>query len=165
MVFVMMRSALLTITLISAIQAIVVVGLVLGAFRAPTSGIWAVVGSSVWAPFGPFLFLGVLLSLALGLLARRLVSPRLGSAVVLLAALGTAGSAFILFRIGQAAGAAGASVDLPATLFPGDMDVPQPDAVETFRVVEGPTCAQPSIARPHRMRHRRSSSTSMVAAS
>ncbi len=137
MVFVMMRSALITITLISAIQALVVMGLVLGAFRAPTSGSWAVIGSTVWAPFGPFLLLGALLSLALGLLTRRHVSPRFGSAVALLAAIGTAGSAFILFRIGQAASAAGVSVDLPATLFLADMDVPQPDAVETFRVVEG----------------------------
>ena len=143
----MMRSALIIIALVAGLQALFVIGLVLGAFLDPASGRWAVIGSSVWAPFGPFLLLGALLSLAAGWLARRHASRRLGSAVALSAAIALAGSAVILFRIGQAASAAGASVDLPATLVLGAMDVPAPDTVETVRVVEA-TDLRAAIYRP-----------------
>lgn len=132
----MMRSALIIVSLVSGLQALLVLGLVFGAFLNPASGVWAVIASSVWAPFGPFLLLGALLSLAVGLFTRRHASRRLGNAVALSAALGVAGSAFILVRIGQAASVAGASVDLPATLFLGAMDTPAPDSIETVRLVE-----------------------------
>lgn len=143
----MMRAFLIVMTLVSGIFSLLVLGLVLGAFRSPVSGSWAVAGSSVWAPFGPFLLLGVLLSLTLGLLARRHVSPRFGSVAALIAAMGIAGSAFILLRIGQAASDAGAAVDLPATLLPGRMDQPAPDSVETYRIVDE-TGLRAAIYRP-----------------
>lgn len=143
----MMRSALILITLVAAIHVFAVLGLVTGAFLDPTSGIWAVVGASVWAPFGPFLLLGALLSLALGLVTARHAARRFGGAVAVFAAIAMAGSAVILIRIGQAASAAGASVDLPATLLLGSMSVPAPDAVDTFRVVDA-TRLRAAIYRP-----------------
>lgn len=143
----MMRAALLFLTLVAGVLALAVLALIVGAFLDPTASTWAVIGSMLWAPFGPFLLLGTVLALGVGLVARRQGLRRLGQAVAGLAALGLAGSIYILGRIGGAALAAGATVDVAATFLPGRMDAPAPDAVETFRRVEE-TDLRAAIYRP-----------------
>lgn len=142
-----MRMALIILTLLSGTVAIGIGGLIIGAFLDPASSMWAVVGSSVWALFGPFLLLAACAALACGLVARAHGMRRFGSAVLLLAAFAVTGSALILGRIGLAAYGAGASVDIPGSFRLGRMDLPAPDAVETFRTVEG-TTLRAAIYRP-----------------
>ena len=131
-----MRLALVILTVLAAVVSVVVIGLVIGAFLAPTGSLFAVVGSMVWAPFGPFLLLAALAAFCVGVAARLRGPGRLGSAVLALSALGILGAAGIITRIGVAALAAGATIDLPATLRLGAMDRPAPDVVETVRLVE-----------------------------
>lgn len=143
----MIRIALYLAALTALAIAAVVALLVIGAFLDPTASLWGVAGSAVWAPFGPFLLLAVLLALAIGLAARRYGPRRLGMAVLVLAIPALLGSAYILGRIASAAIAAGATVDLPATLMPARMDAPAPDVVQRFRRV-GPTDLQAAIYLP-----------------
>lgn len=133
----MIRPVLTLVTLSFAAIAFVVLGLVIGAFLDPTSSIWAVIGSSVWAPFGPLLLLAVLFALAVGLVARRRGLRRSGMAVLVFALPAVIGAIFILGRMAWAAIAGGASIDVAATLIPRPIDEPAPDVVETFGTVDG----------------------------
>jgi acetyl esterase/lipase len=137
MVGYMIRFALIILTLVSALLGVAVLGLVIGAFLDPTSSLYAVVGSMVWAPFGPFLLLAALLAFLFGVAARMNGLRSLGDVVLALSTLGIIGSGFILARIGLAATAAGGSIDLPATFLLERMDEPAPDVVETIQTVEG----------------------------
>ncbi len=133
-----MRPVAIILAVLAALVSLAVLGLVTGAFLAPTSSLYAVIGAMVWAPFGPFLLIAVLVAFAVGVAARRSGPHRLAGAVLALSGLGTIGAGFILARIGVAAVAAGGAVDLPATLRLAAMDEPAPDIVETVRTVEGP---------------------------
>lgn len=118
MIFIM-RLGMTVMTLVSGIVAIGLLGLMVGAFLNPTSSLWAVIGSSVWAAFGPFLLVAAFSALALGLVAHAYLPSRLGSAVLLLAAFGVIGALFILGRIGLAAHGSGASVNVLETFCSG----------------------------------------------
>jgi acetyl esterase len=131
-----MRSALAMLSVLAALVAVTVLGLVFGAFLAPTSSLFAIVGSMVWAPFGPFLLLAVLVTFTIGVVVRIRGLRRLGGAVLALSALGIAGAGFIIARIVFAAMESGATIDLPATFRLGAMDRPAPDIIETFRTAE-----------------------------
>lgn len=132
-----MRLVLIILPSLAALVSVVVLGLLIGAFLDPTSSLFAVVGSMVWAPFGPFLLLGTILAFLLGLAARRKGLRRFGVVVLALSVPGIIGAGFILSRIGLAATAAGGVIDVPASLMLGKMDEPAPDVVETVRTIEG----------------------------
>jgi acetyl esterase/lipase len=131
-----MRLALIMLTVLAALVSVAVLSLVIGAFLAPTSSLFAVVGSTVWAPFGPILLLAGLGAFGVGVVARLRGPAGLGSALIAVSTLGLIGAGYILARIGFAAVAAGGTVDLPASLKLGAMDAPAPDAIETFRIVD-----------------------------
>lgn len=133
----MIRFGLILLLLAAGLLGLVVCGLVVGAFLDPTGGYWAVIASSVWAPFGPFLGLVAGLVCGLGLAAWRGGWRRAGGVVGLIGVAGIIGSAVIVGRIIWAGVGAGASVDLGQTLLPGPMDAPAPDVVEVFRTVDG----------------------------
>ena len=145
-----MRRLLVIVTALAALAGGAVLGLVIGAFLAPTSGLFAVVGSMVWATFGPFLLLAGFLSFGVGVAARRAGWRRLGGTVLALGVPGIVGAGYILARIGSAAMIAGGTVDIPASFRLGPMDVPGPDLVETVRTVEGVTL-RAAIYRPPAM--------------
>ncbi|WP_372922533.1 alpha/beta hydrolase [Roseovarius sp.] len=142
-----MRVALLIAAVLSALVGVTILGLVIGAFLAPTGGLPAVVGSVVWAPFGPFLLLAALGAFAIGVAARAGGLRRLGGAVVVLSVLGIAGAGLILMRISLAGLTAGATLDLPAMLRLGAMDQPAPDVIEKVRTV-GATALHAAIYLP-----------------
>lgn len=131
-----MRLVLVIVTVLAGLVGVTVLGLVIGGSLGPTGSLYAVIGSMVWAPFGPFLLLAALVAFAIGVAARLGGLRRLGGTVVVLSALGIAGAGVIVARISLAALAAGATLDLPATLRPEPMDQPAPDLVETVRTVE-----------------------------
>lgn len=133
----MKRIVVTTAALASALTAAAILALAIGAFLKPTSSLYAVVASMVWAPFGPFLLLSALLAFVVGLAVRMSGLRRLGTVVLVLATPSILGSGVILARIGLAASLAGAMIDLPATLMPGRMDSPAPDVVETVRTIDG----------------------------
>lgn len=143
----MRRSVLILVALVGCLAGVAVTGLALGALLPPTGSLFAVVGSMLWAPFGPFLLAAALLGCLCGLVARRGGLRGLGALALAASVPALAASGFILARIGLAAAAAGATVDLPATFLPGPMDQPAPDAVEIIRTVEG-TTLRAAIYRP-----------------
>lgn len=133
----MLRLTLIIVALLAIILCVAILGLILGAFLPPTSSLFAVLGSMVWAPFGPFLLVAVLAAGLIGLLARARGPRRLGALLVVLSTLGIAGAGYVLLRIGWAATSAGAHLDLMSAFTPGRMDEPAPDVVETVRSIEG----------------------------
>lgn len=133
----MMRFALIIAASVSALSCVAVIGLAIGAFLGPTSSLYAVVGSMVWAPFGPFLLLTTILAFVFGVAARLNDLRRLGAVLRVTSILGMLASAYILARIGLAATAAGAVIDLPVTLALVRMDEPAPDVVQTIRNAAG----------------------------
>lgn len=132
----MIRHAVIAFTMLSCLLALAVLGLIIGAFLSPTASLFAVVGSMVWAPFGPFLMLIALVSCLCGIAACKVGLRRLGSITVAASMLGVVGSGFILARIWLAASAAGGQIDLPASFLLSRMDVPAPDMVETIRTID-----------------------------
>ena len=97
-----MRLALVIATVLAGLVGVTVLGLVIGAGLRPTGNLYAVIGSMVWAPFGPVLLLAALLAFAIGVAARLGGLRRLGGAVAALSALGTAGAGVIVARISLA---------------------------------------------------------------
>lgn len=143
----MIRALLVAATLAAGAVALLVLVLVAGTHLDPAGSLWGVIGSVVWAPFGPFLLLAALLAVVVGAVARWKGLRRIGGAVALVGLAGLAGSAVILGRIGAAGNAAGVEFDIPAMFRPAPMDQPVPDAVEAFRTVEG-TDLRAAIYRP-----------------
>lgn len=132
-----MRVLLIILTLIAALLAAAVLGLIIGALLPPTHSLVAVIGSMLWAPFGPFLATGSILACLCGLLAHRTGFKRLGQITLLLAVPAIIGSGAILTRITLAATAAGGTVRLPTSFLIGPMDQPAPDRIERIRSVNG----------------------------
>lgn len=132
-----MRFVLIIITILAALICTVVLGLVIGAFADPAGSLFAVVGSMVWATFGPFLLLAALMAGVIGAVARLSGPKRLGGLVLAMSALSVTGAGFILCRIGLAALAAGGTIDPLAALRLGKMADPAPDTVEIFDTVGG----------------------------
>lgn len=124
------------VTVLAALVGVAVLGLAFGAFLDPTGNLFGVIGSMVWAPFGPFLLLAALVAFAVGVAGRLGGLRFFGGVVAVISALGVAGAGGILARISLVGLAAGATLDLPAMLRLGAMDRPAPDLVETFRTVE-----------------------------
>jgi acetyl esterase len=133
----MIRVAMIILTLLATLVSVAVLTLVIGAFLEPTSSLYAVVASMIWAPFGPFLLLAVIAVLLFGAAAHMKGLRRLGSVLLAVSTLGAIGSGFILTRIALGTMAAGGTIDLPATFMLGRMDKPAPDVVETIQSVEG----------------------------
>lgn len=147
----LMRFVMVIPMALAVLVCVAVLGLIIGAFLAPTGSLYAVVGSMVWAPFGPFLLLAVLVTFGFGVAARLHGPSRLGDALLALSVIAIIGAGFILGRIAVAAMAVGATIDLPATLMLGAMDEPAPDVVEAFRTV-GSTELRAAIYLPHATR-------------
>ncbi|MCC5956753.1 MAG: alpha/beta hydrolase [Natronohydrobacter sp.] len=146
----MKRISLTVLALLGIVASAAVICAAIGAFVDPTSSLFAVIGSMVWAPFGPFLFLATLAACLAGFMLRMMGMRRLGGLVLVLAVPGTIGAGFILTRIALAGVAAGAEINLPAVVMLGTMEEPAPDSVETVRSVEG-TELRAAIYRPPSM--------------
>jgi acetyl esterase/lipase len=131
------RHAPVLLTVLAGVVSVGVLGLVIGAFLDPTGSRYAVVASSVWAPFGPFVFLASTFACIAAVSAWVKGRVRLGGFVMATSITAMIGAGYIVARIGLAASAAGGAVDLPAALMIGDMDKPAPDVVEIFRTVDG----------------------------
>ena len=134
---VMKRVFLTVMALLSIAASAIAVGAVLGAFADPTSSLFAVLGSLVWATFGPFLFLTMLAACLTGFIMRWKGMRRLGGLIVALSLSGLIGAGFILTRIGLAAVVAGGEINWLSSLMLGSMEEPVPDSVETIRVIDG----------------------------
>lgn len=132
-----MRFVLILLTILAALICVVVLGLVLGAFADPTGSLFAVVGSMVWATFGPVLLLAAFMAGFIGAVVRFSGLKRFGGMVLGLSVLSVIGAGFILGRIALAAMAAGATIHPMSTLRFGAMEEPAPDIVKTFETVEG----------------------------
>jgi len=133
----MKRMSLIVLALLSIVASAVVVCAVIGAFADPTSSLFAVLGSMVWATFGPFMLLATLAACLAGLVVRFSGMMRLGGVVVALSCIGMIGAGFILTRIGLSAIAAGGEINLRETLNLGAMHEPEPDLVETVQIIDG----------------------------
>lgn len=131
----MIRLALILATLAMGTVALAVLALAGGAFLDPTASLIAVVGSAVWAPFGPHLLLASVVGVAFAALARRKGLRLLGGMVLVVAVAGIVAGAFILGQMVSASTAAGARIDWIAALVPRGMDQPAPDHIETVRTV------------------------------
>lgn len=132
----MMRYAMIAFTLLSCLMALAVLGLIVGVFLSPTGSFFAVVGSMVWAPFGPFLPLIALVACLIAIVSRSFGLQRLGSITVATSTLAVVGSGYILARIWLAASAAGGQIDLLGSFMLSRMDMPAPDMVEIIRTID-----------------------------
>jgi acetyl esterase/lipase len=141
------RHASLLFSAVSLLLSLSVLSLTAAAFLDPTSGSLAVVGTTVWATYGPHLLLAAVTSLALAVLPRVLLRQARGPVVPAAALAACLGSGFIVFQIVWAAVSAGGSFKPVASLLLGDMENPPPDAVETVRIV-GETELRAAIYRP-----------------
>jgi acetyl esterase/lipase len=141
------RLASLLLSALSLILSLGVLCLTAAAFLEPTSSNLAVVGTSVWATYGPHLLLAAVNSLALAVLPRLLLHHARGPAVPAVALAACLGSGFIVFQIVSAAVSAGGSFNPVTSLLLGDMENPPPDAVATVRIVGG-TELRAAIYRP-----------------
>lgn len=142
-----MRFVLVVLSVVAIAGSLAVLLLVAGAFFDPTSSLFAVIGSMVWATWGPFLLLIALAAVLVGLGARRARIGRLGGLVLLLAVPALAGASYIVARIGLAALAAGARLDPLATLSIATIEAPEPDRIVTMEDVGG-TALRAAIYRP-----------------
>lgn len=142
-----MRFVLVVLSVVAIVGSSAVLLLVAGAFSDPTSSLFAVIGSMVWATWGPLFLLIALLAVLVGLVTRRAHIERFGGVVLLLAVPALAGAAYILARIVLAAVSAGAILDPLATLSLGDIEAPAPDEIKTMESVGG-TVLRAAIYRP-----------------
>ena len=133
----MKRMSLIILALLGSVASAVVIGAVIGAFADPTSSLFAVLGSMVWATFAPFLFLATLAACLAGIVVSMAGMRRLGRLALVLGLIGMIGAGFILTRIGLASVAAGGEINLRAALMLGTMQAPAPDSVETVQIVDG----------------------------
>lgn len=140
-----MRFALILLNVIAGVVSVGVLGLLLGAFLDPTGSLYAVVASSVWAAFCPFLFIASALSCLAAVTAYAKGRIWLGGMVMTTSMSAMLGAGYIVARIGLAASAAGGAVDMPALPMIGDMDKLAPVVVETFRYVDRRIRARRSI--------------------
>ncbi|MBF9031351.1 alpha/beta hydrolase fold domain-containing protein [Rhodobacterales bacterium HKCCE3408] len=142
-----MRFVLALLAILAALAGLAVLGLVIGALLDPTGSLFAVLGSMVWATYGPHLLLIALVAALAGLVARGAGLRRLGGLALVLTMPALAGAAVILARITLAALPAGAAIDPLGTLALGSMDAPPPDMIETVETVAG-TDLRAAIYRP-----------------
>lgn len=147
MVGFVMRLPIIVLAILAIIGSLSVLLLATGAFADPAGSLFAVVGSMVWATYGPFLFLVALAAILIGIAVRVAGPKRLGTLTLALSSFAIVGAGYILARIVLAAMAAGGTIDLPATLSLDDMTEPAPDVVETFDIVDG-TELRAAVFRP-----------------
>ena len=132
-----MRIALTLLALLAALVSFVILGLAIGAFLEGNSSYYAVISSMVWPTLGPFLFVTAVAACLTGAAVMLSGQRRLGGLTLVLATVATIGAAYILARIGVAAFAAGAMIDLRASFLLEEMSEPAPDIVETVQTVGG----------------------------
>ncbi len=132
----MKRMSLTVVALLGIVASALVISAVVGAFADPTSSLFAVFGSMVWATFGPFLFLATLAACLAGSLLCWNGMRRLGGVVAALSIIGMIGAGFILTRIWFAAVGAGGEINLHTIFMLSSMQEPAPDNVETIQVIE-----------------------------
>src|SRR6056297_1999155 len=142
-----MRFVLVVLLVVAVVGSSAVLLLVLGAFSDPTNSLFAVIGTTVWATWGPFLLLFALVAVLVGIAGQRARIGRLGAVALLVAVPALASATYILARIVLAAGSAGAALDPLAALSLGDIEAPAPDEVETMERVGG-TTLRAAIYRP-----------------
>lgn len=150
----MKRFFLLFLALSGLVVSLGIIGAVIGAFADPTRNFVTVLSSMVWATLGPFLVVAALVSCLVGIMLRLVGMRTLGGLTLALAVTGMLGAGFILARIGLAAVAAGAEIDVRTVFLLAPMDEPAPDIVESFHSVDGtdlrvaiytpPTTAEPA---------------------
>jgi acetyl esterase/lipase len=133
----MMRASMIVLSLLGFAASVFVISAVIGALVDPTSSHFAVLASMVWATFGPFLILAALLAFIIGIVVRFAGMRRLGGVVVMFSVPGLVGAGFILARIGLAAVAAGAEINLRAAFMLSAMTEPAPDIVQTIQSIDG----------------------------
>ncbi|MEQ9056255.1 MAG: alpha/beta hydrolase [Roseovarius confluentis] len=114
-----------------------ILGLAIGAFLEGNSSYYAVISSMVWPTLGPFLFVTAVAACLTGAAVMLSGQRRLGGLTLVLATVATIGAAYILARIGVAAFAAGAMIDLRASFLLEEMSEPAPDIVERVQTVGG----------------------------
>lgn len=132
-----MRVALTLLALLAALVSFVILGLAIGAFLEGNSSYYAVISSMVWPTLGPFLFVTAVAACLTGAAVMLSGQRRLGGLTLVLATVATIGAAYILARIGVAAFAAGAMIDLRASFLLEEMSEPAPDIVERVQTVGG----------------------------
>ena len=133
----MMRLALIMLAVLASVISVAVLSAVIGAFADPTSSLFAVLGSMVWATFGPFLVLAAVGAWCVGIALRVNGMSHFGGLVLVLSTAGMVGAGFILTRMVVAANAAGADINLRASFMLGEMQEPSPEVVETVQIIEG----------------------------
>src|SRR6056297_899869 len=160
-----MRFVLVVLLVVAVVGSSAVLLLVLGAFSDPTNSLFAVIGTTVWATWGPFLLLFALVAVLVGIAGQRARIGRLGGVALLVAVPALASATDILARIVLAAGSAGASLDPLPPLRSGTSRLRLRTRSRQWKVSAALRSGPPSIAQPPQPSPRRSLSTSMAAGS
>jgi acetyl esterase/lipase len=117
--------------------AALVLALAIGATLDPTKTYYATMSSSLWTTFGPH-FAGIALIAGLVSAVVRFWGPmRLGQWAIGLSVISLLAAGTIVVAIMSAAAGAGGSVNPVRGLWLSKMNVPPPDQVETFSIVDG----------------------------